>query len=60
MINGELHKLEICNEKREESEEIRTYKTQYETTGYDVSKKGNRKELLFVLEVLGYAILTLI
>ncbi|XP_045213276.2 uncharacterized protein LOC123564065 [Mercenaria mercenaria] len=51
MINGELHKLELCTDIKDESEDVRTYRTQYETVGHDVTKKGKRKELLFVLEL---------
>lgn len=52
MINGELHKLELCKETKDGSDEVRTYRTRYETLGYDVSKCGKRKEILFVLEVI--------
>ncbi|XP_045165212.2 uncharacterized protein LOC123529072 [Mercenaria mercenaria] len=51
LIDGEHHKVEICHDDKDEYEDIRTYKTHYETVGYDVCKRGKRKELLLVLEL---------
>lgn len=51
MINGEEEKLELCRDNNDEYEDVKTYKTQYETVGYDVCRRGKRKEINFVIEL---------
>ncbi|XP_045165252.1 uncharacterized protein LOC123529107 [Mercenaria mercenaria] len=50
MINGGAQTLEHAAGSKADDSDSKTYITQYSTVGYDVSKSGNRKEILLMLE----------
>ncbi|XP_052769114.1 uncharacterized protein LOC128209214 [Mya arenaria] len=52
MINGELHKMEVCGLGEEaDAADGRTYTTTFTTVGIEQCKSGKRREVLIVLEL---------